>query len=272
LKALTDVMDEHTIVDIKCTNHIDKYMVEQVLSYHYLSQYRDDLHINRVIVYDAISGKHIEIHLPESSYLNAQYLTLSQYQALKSAMLQNTHAPMATYGTHAYVDEDVANIILRIPRYREAFLKYITCGITWDSILGCWNQDIVNKYDFPNKYSKPADMIVDFIERPSKMPSPIIKNMQCFLQYWQMHTEQMMFFDSETLTPSQIDLLAIIGKAQKCKNVSDDFRNHPEKYIATIKELYHSIFWDNSCQKLLRVETPTCFSPNNIVESTYWVM
>ena len=58
-----DFMDKNTIVDLKCTNHINVKMVRQVLAYHFLSQFRYDLDIKRAIVYDAVSGRFVEIDL-----------------------------------------------------------------------------------------------------------------------------------------------------------------------------------------------------------------
>ncbi len=61
--GVADFMDKNTIIDLKCTNHIDLQMVKQVLGYHFLSQFRNDLEINKVIVYDAVSDRHIKIQL-----------------------------------------------------------------------------------------------------------------------------------------------------------------------------------------------------------------
>lgn len=63
--GLADIMDDETIIDIKCTNHISREMVKQVLSYYYLSTYRYDINIKRVIVYDAVSDRSVVINLPE---------------------------------------------------------------------------------------------------------------------------------------------------------------------------------------------------------------
>lgn len=63
LRGLADYITEDTILDIKTTNRIDSSMLRQVLAYHYLSTKRSDLHIKRVIVYDAVSGKNITINL-----------------------------------------------------------------------------------------------------------------------------------------------------------------------------------------------------------------
>ena len=63
--GMADFMDHNTIIDLKCTNYIDNQMLRQVLAYHLLSQFRPDLDIKKVIVYDAVSGKFIEIDLTD---------------------------------------------------------------------------------------------------------------------------------------------------------------------------------------------------------------
>ena len=68
IAGLADYIDENAIIDIKCTNSITKAHLMQVLAYHYLSTKRDDLHINKVIVYDAVSGKSIKIDLSKHEY------------------------------------------------------------------------------------------------------------------------------------------------------------------------------------------------------------
>lgn len=64
LKGLIDITDGETILDIKVTGRIDANMVKQVLAYYYLSQFRSDMKISKVSVYDAITERHIEISLP----------------------------------------------------------------------------------------------------------------------------------------------------------------------------------------------------------------
>lgn len=63
IAGLADYINEDTIIDIKTTNSIGINYLKQVLAYHYLSTKRTDLHIKRVIVYDSVSGKSIEINL-----------------------------------------------------------------------------------------------------------------------------------------------------------------------------------------------------------------
>lgn len=63
ITALADYITQDTILDVKCTNHIDMSMVKQVLAYYYLSTKRSDLSIKRVIVYDAVSGRNVTINI-----------------------------------------------------------------------------------------------------------------------------------------------------------------------------------------------------------------
>lgn len=63
IKGLADYLNKDTIIDIKCTNNITINYIKQVLAYHYLSTKRSDLNIKHVIVYDAVSGKSVEIDL-----------------------------------------------------------------------------------------------------------------------------------------------------------------------------------------------------------------
>lgn len=72
IAALADYITEDTILDVKVTNHIEESYIKQVLAYHYLSTKRSDLHIKRVIVYDATSGKSVTVNItPENCAYNA---------------------------------------------------------------------------------------------------------------------------------------------------------------------------------------------------------
>ncbi len=67
IKGLADYITEDTILDVKVRNNIDDKCIRQVLAYHYLSTKRSDLHIKRVIVYDAVSDKAVVINItPEN--------------------------------------------------------------------------------------------------------------------------------------------------------------------------------------------------------------
>ena len=55
--GLADYITTDTILDVKVRNNIDEKCIRQVLAYHYLSTKRSDLHIKRVIVYDAVSDR-----------------------------------------------------------------------------------------------------------------------------------------------------------------------------------------------------------------------
>lgn len=63
IAGLADYINEDTIIDIKTTNSININYIKQVLAYHYLSTKRTDLHIKRVIVYDAVSDRSVEVNL-----------------------------------------------------------------------------------------------------------------------------------------------------------------------------------------------------------------
>lgn len=63
ISALADFICEDTIIDVKCTNSITDRYIRQVLAYHYLSTKRSDLHIKRVIVYDAVSDKSVIVNV-----------------------------------------------------------------------------------------------------------------------------------------------------------------------------------------------------------------
>ena len=63
IAGLADYITEDTILDVKVRNNIDENCIRQVLAYHYLSLKRSDLHIKRVIVYDAVSNRAISICL-----------------------------------------------------------------------------------------------------------------------------------------------------------------------------------------------------------------
>lgn len=63
--GVADVMDKNTIIEIKCTNQVNEKMLLQALGYYYLSKYRADVNITKVIVFDAVSKRSIKIPLPE---------------------------------------------------------------------------------------------------------------------------------------------------------------------------------------------------------------
>ena len=58
-----DFVNRNTILDLKCTNTITTTHIKQVLGYYYLSTYRSDLQINRLIIYDVVRDKNIIIRL-----------------------------------------------------------------------------------------------------------------------------------------------------------------------------------------------------------------
>ncbi len=63
ISALADYINQDTIIDIKTTNNITIDYIKQVLAYHYLSTKRSDLNIKKLIVYDAVSGRYVEINV-----------------------------------------------------------------------------------------------------------------------------------------------------------------------------------------------------------------
>lgn len=72
LTGKADFVSEDTIVDLKTTNNITPRYVRQVLLYHYLSTKRSDLNIKRVIIYDCVSGRSLEIKI-EDKNLTSRY-------------------------------------------------------------------------------------------------------------------------------------------------------------------------------------------------------
>lgn len=73
IKGLADFISSDTIIDLKTTNYIDKKYVMQVLAYYELSKTRSDLNIKKVIVYDCVSNKFVEINnLDSQNYFNYQ--------------------------------------------------------------------------------------------------------------------------------------------------------------------------------------------------------
>ncbi len=67
IAGLADYITEDTILDIKVTGCIGEGYIRQVLAYHYLSTKRSDLHIKRVIVYDATSGRSVIVPISEKN-------------------------------------------------------------------------------------------------------------------------------------------------------------------------------------------------------------
>ena len=61
ISALCDFISEDTILDLKCTSKIDEKCLKQILSYYYLSTKRTDLHIKKLIIFDAPTQKFIKI-------------------------------------------------------------------------------------------------------------------------------------------------------------------------------------------------------------------
>lgn len=70
ITGLADYITKDIILDVKVRNNIDEKCVRQVLAYHYLSTKRSDLHIKKVIVYDATSGKAVEIAISKENQID----------------------------------------------------------------------------------------------------------------------------------------------------------------------------------------------------------
>lgn len=70
INGLADYITEDTILDVKVRNNIDERCVRQVLAYHYLSTKRSDLHIKRVIVYDATSDRAVTIDISDANIVS----------------------------------------------------------------------------------------------------------------------------------------------------------------------------------------------------------
>ena len=79
--GLADYITEDTILDIKVTNTIDETYIKQVLAYHYLSTMRSDLHIKRIIVYDATSGRSVTVNItPENLTQQSTFTMLKEVE------------------------------------------------------------------------------------------------------------------------------------------------------------------------------------------------
>lgn len=63
IRGLCDFVTQNTILDLKCTSSITENNLEQVLSYYYLSTKRTDLEIKRLIIYEAVTGKYLEVNM-----------------------------------------------------------------------------------------------------------------------------------------------------------------------------------------------------------------
>lgn len=63
ITGLADYITEEVILDVKVKNNIGEKEVRQVLAYHYLSTKRSDLHIKKLIVFDATSNKAVVIDI-----------------------------------------------------------------------------------------------------------------------------------------------------------------------------------------------------------------
>jgi len=67
ISGVADFITEDTILNIKTNGYIDATDVRQALGYHYLSTKRSDLHIRRVIIYDAYTDKSVTVNISEKN-------------------------------------------------------------------------------------------------------------------------------------------------------------------------------------------------------------
>lgn len=86
LSGKADFVSEDTIIDLKATNNITSKYVRQVLFYHYLSTKRSDLNIKRVIIYDCVSGRSLEIKI-DNKNLTSNYAPNNTSEALDDSHL-----------------------------------------------------------------------------------------------------------------------------------------------------------------------------------------
>ena len=74
INGLADYITEDTILDVKVRNNIDERCIRQVLAYHYLSTKRSDLHINRLIIYDATSDRAVTIMISADNLVKHDFV------------------------------------------------------------------------------------------------------------------------------------------------------------------------------------------------------
>lgn len=84
IAGLADYITKDTILDVKVRNNIDEKCVRQVLAYHYLSTKRSDLDIKQVIVYDAVSGRSVIVHIGNCSDNSCEQLQINNIESEKS--------------------------------------------------------------------------------------------------------------------------------------------------------------------------------------------
>ena len=72
IAGLADIIDEKTIIDIKCTSKISEQHILQLLGYYYLSTKRTDLKIRYLIVYDVVKNRYVKIDI-ETKEVTSNY-------------------------------------------------------------------------------------------------------------------------------------------------------------------------------------------------------
>ena len=72
ISGLADLIDEDTIMDIKCTSRIGEENILQLLGYYYLSTKRTDLKTRYLITYDVVKNRYIKIDM-ETREITSNY-------------------------------------------------------------------------------------------------------------------------------------------------------------------------------------------------------
>ncbi|MBR1470435.1 MAG: hypothetical protein IJ600_02185 [Lachnospiraceae bacterium] len=88
ITGLADYITEDTILDVKVLNSINERSIRQVLAYHYLSTKRSDIHIKRVIVYDATSDKSVVVNIENEKKQN-ENLSITWIEYLFTDLFKN---------------------------------------------------------------------------------------------------------------------------------------------------------------------------------------
>ena len=70
--GVADFIVDDTIIELKCTNELNERYMKQLLSYYYLA-IKKGLEINKLILFDAISGKYILIDMCNEKVTNGLY-------------------------------------------------------------------------------------------------------------------------------------------------------------------------------------------------------
>lgn len=177
--GLIDLMDDETIIDIKCTNAITEQMALQVLSYYWLSQFRSDLHIKRVIIYDAISQRNVTIELPVQNSVVCSTTVQKAYDiynAMKTKTLATAESPsplpslpFSEICNHCYTEtqkEQIAAAMSQVYRESLGHIFINTLALTKTQID--WMRIIIASLHNVNPDTiSSADAIAAFCQNPN---------------------------------------------------------------------------------------------------------